>query len=58
MENATINEKKIILDQNLASRWRRLIGAIIDLIVLIIIMSIILGFFGEFPEVSALCCAR
>ena len=52
MENATINEKKIILDQNLASRWRRLIGAIIDLIVLIIIMSIILGFFGEFPEVS------
>ena len=52
MENATINEKKIILDQNLASRWRRLIGAIIDLIVLIIVMSIILGFFGEFPEVS------
>ena len=48
MENAIIDEKKVIL----ASRWRRLIGAIIDLVALIIIMIIALIIFGEFPEVS------
>ena len=37
---------------NLTSRWRRLIGAIIDLVALIIITSLVLSIFGEFPEVS------
>ena len=48
MENAIIDEKKVIL----ANRWRRLIGAIIDLFLFIIIMSIVLSIFGEFPEAS------
>ena len=48
MENVIIDEKKVIL----ASKWRRLIGAIIDLVALTIILIIVLIVFGEFPEVA------
>ena len=48
MENVIIDKKKVIL----ASKWRRLIGAIIDLVALTIILIIVLIVFGEFPEVA------
>jgi len=48
MKNIIFSEEKFTV----ASVWHRLLGAIIDLALFVIIFLIVLQIFGEFPEIS------